>query len=70
MIAIAAVSVWTPLVHPYVAHRWFSWPNILYLAPVPVVTGALILWVWHALRTNLEIVPFVGSRHADSDGGG
>ena len=61
VIAIAGVSVWTPLVHPYVAARWFSWPNILYLAPVPMVTGALILWVWHELRTGKEIVPFVGS---------
>ena len=61
VIAIAAVSVWTPLVHPYVAERWFSWPNILYLAPVPAVTGVLVLWVWHALKAGKEIVPFVGS---------
>ena len=61
VIAIAGVSVWTPLVHPYVAERWFSWPNILYLAPIPAVTGLLILWVWQALRTSKEIVPFVGS---------
>jgi cytochrome d ubiquinol oxidase subunit II len=61
VIAIAGVSLWTPLVHPYVAERWFSWPNILYLAPIPALTGVLILWVWHALRTGKEIVPFVGS---------
>src|SRR5262245_20069774 len=61
VVAIGAVSVWTPLVHPYVAERWFSWPNMLYLAPVPAVTALLILWVWRALRTKLEIVPFVGS---------
>ena len=59
--AIAAVSIWTPLVHPYVAERWFSWPNMLYLAPIPALTGALILWVWHALRSKLQIVPFLGS---------
>ncbi len=59
--AVAAVSVWTPLVHPYVAERWFSWPNMLYLAPIPALTGVLIVWVWHALRRNWEIVPFVGS---------
>ena len=61
VIAIAGVSVWTPLVHPYVAERWFSWPNILYLAPIPALTGLLILWVWRALRTGKEVVPFVGS---------
>jgi cytochrome d ubiquinol oxidase subunit II len=60
-VAIAAVSLWTPLVHPYVAERWFSFPNMLYLAPIPAVTGLLVLWVWRALRTGLEIVPFVGS---------
>ena len=61
VIAIAGVSIWTPLVHPYVAERWFSWPNILFLAPIPALTGLLILWVWRALRTGKEIVPFVGS---------
>jgi cytochrome d ubiquinol oxidase subunit II len=61
VIAIAGVSVWTPLVHPYVAERWFSWPNILYLAPIPALTGLLILWVWRALGTGKEIAPFVGS---------
>jgi cytochrome d ubiquinol oxidase subunit II len=61
VIAIGGVSVWTPLVHPYVAERWFSFPNILYLAPIPALTGLLVLWVWRALRTGKEIVPFVGS---------
>src|SRR5688572_12517261 len=59
--AVAAVSVWTPLAHPYVAERWFSRPNMLYLAPIPAMTAVLIVWVWRALRSNMEIVPFVGS---------
>ena len=27
-LAIVVVSVWTPLVDPVIAARWFSWPNI------------------------------------------
>ena len=35
LIAIALVSLWTPLAKPEIAERWFSWPNIVILAPVP-----------------------------------
>src|SRR5207244_9947199 len=38
---MAAVSLWTPLAVPRIAARWFSLPNILYLSPVPFVTGLL-----------------------------
>ena len=43
LVAIAAVSLWTPIVHPRIAARWFTWPNIALLAPVPIVT-ALVAW--------------------------
>ena len=35
---IVVVSVWTPLLFDRIAQRWFTWPNLLYLAPVPVFT--------------------------------
>jgi cytochrome d ubiquinol oxidase subunit II len=41
LIAILAVSIWTPLMHAGIAQRWFSWPNILFLSPVPVITGVI-----------------------------
>src|SRR5207253_10123402 len=34
LIAIVAVSIWTPLADANIARRWFSWPNIVFLAPV------------------------------------
>ena len=39
LVAIAAVSIWTPAVNPAIAQRWFSWPNIALLSPVPVITA-------------------------------
>ena len=38
-LALVAVSAATPLLDPEIARRWFSWPNLLYLSPVP---GALV----------------------------
>ena len=49
---IVVVSVWTPLALPRVAQRWFSWPNLLYLSPVPLATGALALSCWQGLRSR------------------
>jgi cytochrome d ubiquinol oxidase subunit II len=48
--AIVMVSVWTPLSDASIAQRWFSWPNILLLAPVPIATSILAWGAWHALQ--------------------
>ncbi|WP_085885448.1 cytochrome d ubiquinol oxidase subunit II [Oceanibacterium hippocampi] len=61
LLAIAMVSLWTPHVSAEVAARWFSWPNILYLSPVPVATALLALGVWRALGGTSEHWPFVGA---------
>jgi cytochrome bd-type quinol oxidase subunit 2 len=36
---VAAVSVWTPLASERIAERWFSWPNLLWFSPVPILTA-------------------------------
>src|SRR5262245_62075688 len=38
LIAIMAVSIWTPLANTDIAQRWFTWPNIAFLSPVPIIT--------------------------------
>jgi len=59
--AILAVSLWTPLTHADIARRWFSWPNIGLLAPVPIVTALLAVGEWYALRGRHESLPFLGA---------
>ena len=61
LIAILAVSVWTPLAQPAIFQRWFSWPNIALLAPVPIVTALIALAEWRALAREHELVPFLGA---------
>jgi cytochrome d ubiquinol oxidase subunit II len=61
LLFIAMVSVWTPLLHPQVAERWFRYPNIVYLAPVPVITAAIAWMTWRALRRDSNYLPFFGA---------
>jgi len=59
LLAIAAVSLWTPFLQPQIASRWFSWPNIAFLSPVPIVT-VLVAWLeWRSLNDRSEAAPFV-----------
>ena len=59
--AIAGVSIWTPLAHPDIAQRWFRWPNVAFLSPVPIVTALIALAEWEALRRRHELTPFLGA---------
>lgn len=58
--AIGVVTLWTPLMDTNIAHRWFSWPNIAYLSPVPIVTAAIAFFEWRMLNNHSEIAPFIG----------
>ncbi len=46
MLLVSAWSAWTV---PEVAARWFSWPNIVWLAPVPFVTLAVVVAIWRGI---------------------
>ena len=56
---ILMVSIWTPLEEPRIAQRWFSFPNLLYFSPVPVLTLALALVLWRALNRGRDVLPFL-----------
>ena len=60
-VCVGAVSLWTPLMDAEIAHRWFAWPNILYLSPIPLITAALTFITWRALRGDAERTPFFAS---------
>jgi cytochrome d ubiquinol oxidase subunit II len=44
-----------------IAARWFAWPNLAYLAPVPLVTAGLGAWLWRALARGRDMTPFVAA---------
>ena len=62
LLAILAVSLWTPLAHSTVAQRWFGWPHMLFLAPVPLLTAAVAFAAWRALGGwGGDAAPFLGA---------
>jgi cytochrome bd ubiquinol oxidase subunit II len=61
VIGVGSVSLWTPYIDEHIAERWFSWPNIAYLAPVPLITAGLIWYVWRSLNDRSEFGPFLGA---------
>ncbi len=61
MLAIVAVSIWTPLGNAAIAARWFAWPAIALLAPVPIATVLVAASVWWALDREAEVWPFLGA---------
>ena len=62
LIAILAVSIWTPLSDPGIARRWFSWPNIGFLAPIPLITLLIAFVEWRSLGSGKrEAIPFIGA---------
>ncbi len=61
LVAILVVSVWTPLANAGIAQRWFTWPNIALLAPVPIITAAIAVLEWYVLTHRYELVPFLGA---------
>jgi cytochrome d ubiquinol oxidase subunit II len=58
ILGIGAVSLATPFVSTRIFDKWFTFPEILYLAPLPILSGALVLWLWTMLRR----MPFSGDR--------
>jgi cytochrome d ubiquinol oxidase subunit II len=61
VLAIIAVSIWTPLLNERVAHRWFNLPNLLWLLPIPVLTVLVAISIWLALDRDNEFWPFLGA---------
>jgi cytochrome d ubiquinol oxidase subunit II len=61
VLAVGIVSIWTPVMNAGIAARWFSWPNIAFFSPVPVITALLTISAWRSLNKQSEIGPFASA---------
>jgi cytochrome d ubiquinol oxidase subunit II len=60
VIGIGAVSVATPLVSARIWEKWTAFPEMLWLVPLPLLSVALLGWLWRALAH----LPASGDRRA------
>lgn len=67
LFGIIAVSIATPLVSERIFARWFAFPNVIGLMPIPMMTGAIFITLWIFLLRmpradhSLDLVPFLGA---------
>ena len=50
--AMGLISLWTPFSAPGVWDRWFSWPNVLLLSPVPILTAIAAFYCWLGIEDD------------------
>jgi cytochrome d ubiquinol oxidase subunit II len=58
---IFVVSLWTPFLSDAFMKRWFAWPQILFVAPVPLLVGLAGLVLVKGLADRNEVRPFIAS---------
>jgi cytochrome bd ubiquinol oxidase subunit II len=56
---IVIISIWTPLADPRIAQRWFSFPNLAWFSPVPLLVVLATFLLLRALRLRHDVAPFV-----------
>jgi cytochrome bd ubiquinol oxidase subunit II len=62
---VAAISLATPFASERILDKWFSWPLMLWLAPLPLLTAAAFIGIFASLRrlrlghSRREWPPFV-----------
>jgi cytochrome d ubiquinol oxidase subunit II len=59
-LAVALVSIVTPLASETVRQKWFSFPNIVFLSPLPLLTLLSGVFVWKTLGKS-DWKPFAGA---------
>lgn len=58
IVAMAIVSAWVPFLGRQIETRWFTWPNIAFLAPIPLITVYVAYRLFRDLEEGRHVRPF------------
>lgn len=59
IVGMAIITVYMPLSDARIQTLWFSLPNMLYLAPIPILTLVAFLRLWRDIHSSRELSPFL-----------
>ncbi|MBT5434158.1 MAG: cytochrome d ubiquinol oxidase subunit II [Rhodospirillaceae bacterium] len=59
LVAMSVISLLTPYVDPEIARCWFTWPEMLWLMPVPLLTAVAFIGLWRGLLKDNSWQPFL-----------
>ena len=61
VVMVGVVSLWTPFLRQDYLFRWFSWPEALYVLPVPLLLLATITVLFRAVNKRNTWLPLVST---------
>jgi cytochrome d ubiquinol oxidase subunit II len=61
LIAIGTVSLATPFVEPKYFARWFEWPGMLVVVPMPLLVAGAAWFTWRSIVGRSDAAPFFWS---------
>ena len=61
LVAIGAVSLYTPFIEPKYFERWFDFPGLFVTVPMPLLVGVAAFLLWRSLRRAPDWQPFAFS---------
>ena len=56
---MAVISIWTPLADERIAARWFTFPDLLWFSPVPVLVGVFTWLLLRSINRGDHVTPFI-----------
>lgn len=59
LVIFACVSIYTPILQPQIAERWFSQPQLMYFSPVPILVVLFTALTLRACKLRQELSPFI-----------
>ena len=61
LLAIGTVSLATPFVEPKYFARWFEWPGMLVVVPMPLLVAGAAWFTWRSIVGRSDAAPFFWS---------